>query len=412
MNIVEQLFGDDRLSRYGGLIALKWESGSWTFDELANRINSTAQSLFEVGVDVGDRVVFLCSDTPVFVAAYFAVMKLGAVSIAVSTRSSADDLVHVCRDSNAKVVVYDGGLAGGLSQLGKQVKAIEISSLATKATRRIREVQFESCPRSSTDESLWVYSSGSTSSPKGIVHTHKEIGKCDWFHTDHLKVQAGDIIFCTSKISFAYALANGLIAPLSLGAGIYLHPGWVTPVTVKCIISVQNFKAIFSVPTIYRYLLNDMENGKFSDFNRPEFFVSAGEHLSEKIQCRWTDVTGVPLINVYGCSETLFLAFVGDGHTTPNGSVGKPMPLAQVKLIKGNLELPNDAKESGALHLQHPYMFSHYANRVQETAQQLNNGWFATGDLYSSDEQGNWYHQGPRGRVDKGVRSVGEPAGD
>ena len=138
--------------------------------------------------------------------------------------------IFVIRDCEASAVIYDSQTLpssqavegdGGSDLLRLNVDQLTGDEPATE--------ELETCPRSPADEALWVYSSGSTSRPKGIVHTHRSIIDCCAFHSDTLGVAEGDLVFCTSKLSFAYALANGLLAPLRLGAAVYLHPDWITP---------------------------------------------------------------------------------------------------------------------------------------------------------------------------------------
>ncbi len=399
MNIVEQLFNDRSLAQFSALPALRWDNGVWSYAQLCSHIGFIAQNLRGSGLGEDDRVVFLCSDTPVFVATYFAAMKLGAVAIAVSTRCDADDLAHVLRDSEAKAVVFDGGFAfrcrQAQSRAGTRLRMKQLDELVAGMDQsETTALGLDVCSRSPGDEALWVYSSGTTSRPKAIVHTHKDIGRCEWFHKDVMNVQQGDLVFCTSKISFAYALANGLIAPLRLGACVFLHPDWVTPASVSAVIRYHNPDFVFSVPTIYRYLLGGKDDGLLEKADSVRLYASAGEHLPGAVQRGWLDATGVPVINTFGCSETLFLCFAGNGRDTPPGSVGRPMPQIQVRLSKGDEMLDCDSGEPGLMHVRYPFIFSRYANRSDESAARLQDGWFNTGDLFLRDAQGNWFHQG------------------
>ena len=394
MNIVAQLFCSDRLHKFGQQIALQWETGSWTYTELNNHIQFNSIELRQIGIEIGDRVVFRCSDTAQFVAMYLAVINIGAVAVAVSTRFSDEELGRVIEDSNATAFVYD---SGGQNRFFHQRNAMPLKTVPIELKEGIisdsENLPLETISRSASDECLWVYSSGSTSRPKGIVHTHRNISDCCHFHTDTLKIIPGDIIFCTSRLSFAYALANGLLAPLMIGATVYLHPEWVTIPEVYRIIVTESPKVVFSVPTIYRGLLDKLESDEFGCLSVVDHYVSAGEHLPWQIQDAWFRAVGKSIINVYGCSETLFLALAGNSDRTPLESVGMPLPGVK-PVLAGKDNESADISEHAVLRISHPFMFKFYANREKETSQRLLDNQFVTGDLYRCDSTGNWHHQG------------------
>ncbi len=394
MNIVAQLLCPGRLSQFGSQIALKWETDSWTYTELASHIQLDSIELRQLGIDIGDRVVFRCSDTAEFVAMYLAVINIGAVAVAVSTRLDNEELSGIVEDSKAVAFVQDSGCLDPFQHLQDSVSEnLVLIGLTERVLDECENFPLETIPRGASDECLWVYSSGSTSRPKGIVHTHRNITDCCHFHTDTLKITPGDVIFCTSRLSFAYSLANGLLAPLMIGATVFLHPEWVTVSEVHRIIVAQSPKVVFSVPTIYRGLLGQLEPDEFGSLSDVSYYVSAGEHLPSQIQDAWFRTVGRHIINVYGCSETLFLAFAGDSDRTPLESVGMPLP-GVIPVLAGKDGETEDISEQVVLQITHPFMFKFYANREQETSERLLDNQFVTGDLYRCDSMGNWHHQG------------------
>ena len=159
MNIVEQIFGPNRLRKIGCLPALKWEGGFCTYSQLAYRIQQAGSELNSLGIGPGDRVVFQCTDTPAFVACYFGVLNIGAVAVIVSTRLSPEDLDFVTRNCEASVVIYD-------SQTRPSSQTVEGDGSSNVLCLNVDQLtgdepateELETCPRGSADESLWVYS--------------------------------------------------------------------------------------------------------------------------------------------------------------------------------------------------------------------------------------------------------------
>ena len=393
MNIVEQIFGADRLTEIGDVVALKCATGSITYQELADKIQAASLKLKRHGVSIGERVVFQCADTADFVAWYFAVLNIGAVSIAVSTRLGMEDLYHVIQDSEADALIFDSTTAETCQTINADSGLIRINLNQVSLDERISE-ELNTVQRKSDQEALWVYSSGSTSRPKGIVHTHRCVRDCCEFHTDTLNISVGNLLFCTSKISFAYALANGLLAPLQLGATVYLYPDWLTPDELRSIIRVERPRVVFAVPSIYKGILDLTDIGNDDEFSSVEFYVSAGEYLPAELQSRWEEFCGRTIVNVYGCSETLFLALTGNANNTPPDSVGNPLTGVVPNLVDPADAVSVSQGEEGVLHIEHPFMFAHYANRPKETEYRLRGARFNTGDLYRQDASGNWYHLG------------------
>ncbi len=394
MNITAQLFGSDRLTQIGDAVALRWDSGSCTFQQLADNIQSASSELRSRGVGLGQRVVFQCADSADFVAWYFGALNIGAVAVAVSTRLDAGELNFVVQDSEAQAIVFDSTTVPKVQAIGgdgSQVLKINLDGVPLKPQS---SAQLETVARGEEDEAFWVYSSGSTSRPKGIVHTHRRVCGCCHFHLNTLQLTVGDLIFCSSKLSFAYALANGLLAPLQIGATIYLHSAWITLDAFRSIIERERPKVVFAVPSVYRGLLSRERICDADLLAIPEFYVSAGEHLPSDLFARWQSLCNRTIINAYGCSETVFLAFAGDARTTPPDSVGRSLPGVEFNLMNSSNSAAVAQGEEGILHLMHPFTFSRYANRPADTMARLSNGRFNTGDMFRQDEKGNWHHLG------------------
>ena len=196
MNIVTQILNSDRLSEIGSYTAIKWESGSWAYLELFEQIQFASSVLKDHGLKAGERVVFQCSDTANLVSFYLATLHLGAVAVAVSTRLNIDELKYVLEDTDARVLIYDSWAEKTCRKLFEDQNCKSIPILLDNYS--VRSVSFqlsETESRSAQDEALWVYSSGSTSKPKGIVHTHRDFIDCCDFHANTLETVPGNLLF-------------------------------------------------------------------------------------------------------------------------------------------------------------------------------------------------------------------------
>ncbi len=309
MNLVEQIFDHQQCTAMQSHLALKWDGGSWSYQQLSAEIEIIGASLKDHGIKPNCRVVVLCADTPATVALFLAVLKIAGVAVFISSRVQKQNLAFSVRESNATLLIYDSTTADIACSLSKselgRTKRLNIADLRVKTSAPTR--RSTSVVRNSADEAFWVYSSGSTGRPKAIVHCHRDISKCCDFHHRILKLGPGQVVFCTSKLSFAYALANGLLVPLKLGVTIFLYPNWMTLDEVYGVIQKESPSVVFTIPSVYRGLLNRFDCLDQHVLSTPKHYVSAGEHLSEEIQLLWEKHTNRSIINAYGCSEHCFL---------------------------------------------------------------------------------------------------------
>src|SRR5439155_9316916 len=152
--------------------------------ELANR---SGNALLELGVQMEDRVVLLCLDTPEFLAAFWGAIKIGAVPVPVNTLLRTADYRYLLNDSRAKVAVVSAPLLGEADGAVTQAPALRHVLVTGGAAGR--HLSFEDrlarasstldpAPTSRDDAAFWLYSSGSTGFPKGAIHLHHDMVVC------------------------------------------------------------------------------------------------------------------------------------------------------------------------------------------------------------------------------------------
>jgi benzoate-CoA ligase len=405
VNAADHLLGEAALARNGARTALLCGEQALTYAELAADVGRAANALRALGVQPGDRVLLLLRDTPEFAAVWLGVVHAGAVAIGLNSKLTQDEYRYLVADSGARLLVAEDALLPGLGPLAAELAREHRLSASIAWRGQVGGASAQALAHSARpeDPAFWLYSSGTTGRPKGIVHAHKAVLAAGQVQREVLGLGPGDKVFNTSKLFFAYALENGLLGPLALGATVILHPDWADIGEVQAIIARHRPAAMFSVPTFYRRLLG-MPEDRLAAFRAVRHCVAAGERLPVLVLEGWRKATGREILSAYGMSETFCVSLA----TPPGGAgaqrSGKPLAGVEVRL------LAEDGEEAalgapGVLWIRHPALSSGYANRPEATREQFRDGWFCTKDVFVRDAQGYFAHQG---RSDELVKVAGQ----
>ncbi|HXM83129.1 MAG TPA: AMP-binding protein [Burkholderiales bacterium] len=391
MNAAQLLFDDAPLARHGARIALLCGEERVTFSELAARLRRAAGALASYGVRPGDRVLLLMRDTPDFAAAWLGAVYAGSVAIALNNKISEADYRHILRDSGARLVIVEDVFAAVRPDLTAELA--REGRLAAAWQERCRNAKqasaFDALPEA---PAFGLYTSGTTGQPKGILHSHKAFLSLGQAFRE-FGIGAGERVFTTSKLFFAYGLEHALLGTLALGATSILFADWPDTEAVIELVARHQPAALFSVPTVYRRLLAEPA-ARLAPFRSVRRFVAGGERLSPQLVEHWKRAVGGELLNLYGMSETFSPCMTTPPGTSDGTRTGKPLAGVAVRL---------DAQ--GVLWVKHPAQASGYANLPQQTREQFRDGWFCTRDVFMRDVDGFFVHQG---RSDELVKIAGQ----
>ncbi|MDH3714810.1 MAG: AMP-binding protein [Gammaproteobacteria bacterium] len=403
MNLAAALFANARQKKFIDIPALLYHDESISYAALDRLSNQAANLLDNLDVHSGERVLILLRDTPELIALFLGAVKAGVVPVVLSTRISREDVGHALGDSEAVAIFVEADLASLTEDAGGSGTSVHERSEFVARLNRADET-FEPILRERDDTAFWVCSSGSTSRPKSVVHTHGGVTAANGFHREQLLLHAGTRIHCTSKLSFAYPLSNTFLGAMDVGASVVLYPDWHDPESLLQTIEHHSPEVVFSTPTLYRRVLHAATDGKRDLLGKVRAWVSAGEHLSEGVNDAWRAFTGNDILDCYGTSETLFLITATPLDARRPDSAGRAVPGAELQLRgPGGDALPPG--KIGELYVRHPFLANGYANNPELTEQRFSGGWFATGDLFLYDTDGFWYF---RGREDSRIKIAGQ----
>lgn len=410
MNGAELLLGEAALERRGKHIALLCGNEAVSTAMLAERVQRAAGAYLAHGVRPGDRVLLLMRDTPEAAAAWLGAVHAGAVAVALNGKVAEVDYRHILADSEGKLVLVEDvfararpDLTGELSGQGRIAVAGDVAPEGASWRAWQQEARATAPSAVGPDAPAFaLYSSGTTGRPKGIVHSHKvflHVGKA----FDAFGLEAGETVFSTSRLFFAYGLEHGLLAPLAMGLTSILCAEWPETDAVIELVERHRPAALFSVPTVYRRLLA-APRARLEAFRAVRRCIAAGERLSPKLVDQWRAAVGGELLNLYGMSETFCACIVTPLGSSDGMRTGLPLPGVEVRLADAHEREP-ERGQPGVLWIRHPAQASAYANLPEQTQAQFRDGWFCSRDLFVRDDAGFLVHQG---RADELLKVAGQ----
>jgi acyl-coenzyme A synthetase/AMP-(fatty) acid ligase len=260
-------------------------------------------------------------------------------------------------------------------------KLVPLESAAALRAEPIAPVE-----RDGEDAAFWIYSSGTTGRPKAVIHAHRAVNACDAFARDVLDADARDRFFATSRLFFAYALANSLFAGFRLGAGVILDPAWPEPERIASTAQKLRATLLFSVPTLYHQMLAHGVARRFSA-SGIRHFISAGESLPAQVAGEWHAAAGHHLISGYGMTETLALVLYRD---MAQAGAAQPAPLAEVRVEAASSQPDRPER----LWFRHPSLALGYDHWDDLQKRHFRDGWCSSGDLFFARDEGRWEFAG------------------
>lgn len=387
-----------------------------SYSELAVAACRCGRAFRACGVGAQDRVLLLVDDSPEFFFAYLGAMKIGAVPVALNLRSSPAELGFVVADSSCKAVVVGPAFAPLLEQAVGDLTALPViiaseggcdghPALADLMDGQAAEL--DSVLLDPQSMALWMYTSGTTGTPKAAVHLLRSLPAADRYLGAVYGVKPGDRLFCSSKLFFAFSLGHILLAGLRLGATAVLNSGWPSAEAVAAVIERHRPDVVFSVPTLYRSLLEEGRAGSAA-FGAVRHYISAGERLPESLFRQWQVATGHPILEGIGATEALMMFLGNRPDDYAAGATGKPLPGVEVRLVDEAGDTIADPDAPGVLWVRSACLAAGYWNQEDRTAAAFQGGWYRTGDVFVRDRDDRYHHQG---RADDMLKVSGQWVG-
>ena len=388
----------------GKKVAIECGQQKVTYAQLLERVNRVGNALLDSGVRPEERVVILLHDTPEFLYSFFGAIKIGSVAVPLNTLLRPAEYDYILRDTRARVVIVDESLLAQIrdSVLDKPGRATDVIVVggALAGCTNFQDVmeraspQLEAAATSKDDAAFWLYSSGSTGSPKGCVHLHHDmVVATESYARGILQIDERDRCYSVAKLFFAYGLGNAGYFPLAVGACSILSPARPTPEIIFAYIERSRPTLFYSVPTNYAALLAHRREGRDFDLSGIRHAISAGEPLPAALFQRFKDRFGIEILDALGSTEMLHMVISNRPGEVRPGSSGKVIPGYEARIVDENdCDVPPG--KIGTLLINCDATCAGYWNQHEKTKNSFLGPWFRTGDKYYQDDDGYFWYAG------------------
>jgi len=304
-----------------------------SFAELSARSNSVANGLRALGLRRGDRIMVMLGNVVPLWEVMLAAMKLGAIVVPATTLLTADDLAERVARVNARFVVTaaeDASKLAGIDAVritvGPVIGCIDYESLTSE-----RQAFTPDAPTKASDPMLLYFTSGTTSKPKLVLHTHASypIGHLTTMYW--LGLQPGDVHLNISSPGWAKHAYSCFFAPWIAGATVFIvnQPRFNAADMLKAI-TENRVTTLCAPPTVWRmFIQQDLASYKTS----LREVCGAGEPLNPEVIDQVRAAWGLTIRDGYGQTETTVQVGNSPGQELRVGSMGRPMPGYRIKLL-------------------------------------------------------------------------------
>ncbi|MDE2576266.1 MAG: benzoate-CoA ligase family protein [Rhodospirillales bacterium] len=355
-------------------------------------------ALLGSGIRREQRIVLILQDSVDFPVAFWGALHAGIVPIPVNTLLTAAQIAYIIADSRVAAVVVSAPLLPSLAAtLAGTRTIITAHDGAADDLRPLLATGVPDAPpaAASADEAaFWLYSSGSTGSPKGTRHVHGSLrATYECYAAQILGITAQDVTFSASKMFHAYGLGNAMTFPMAVGAQSVLMAERPTPEAVLATMRAAQPSLFYGAPTLYAALLAHPGLGRGAGSARLRHCISAGEALPASVGARWSQTVGVDILDGIGSTEMLHIFASNRPGAVRYGTTGEAVPGYELRLVdEHGADVADGA--SGEMLVRGPSAADGYWNQRAKTRRTFMGEWTRTGDLYVREADGRYRYEG------------------
>lgn len=373
-----------------------------TYDELRDAASRVGPMLARLGIQQENRVALVLQDTVDFPILFWGAIRAGIVPVLLNTRLTVDQYRYLLEDSRAKAVFVSADLLPQVEQAAADLphlRSIVAVGEAPSATLRFAELiaaEAEGGAPAATcadDVAYWLYSSGTTGMPKGVMHVHSSPRVLAQASGRRIGYRDDDVVFSVAKLFFSYGLGNTMLCSVWAGATAVLCPERPTPELVFDILRTHQPTLLFAVPTLYAAMLADQNCQGAQMPTALRLCFSAGEPLPAAVGQNWRQRFGLDIVNGVGSTEMGHLFLTNIPNAVEYGTSGVAVDGYRLKLVDDVGRDVGDA-EIGELMVSGGSAAAGYWNQRDKSRSTFIGEWTRTGDKYHRRADGVYTYCG------------------
>lgn len=409
----------ESIKKFSDHIALsQWQGEEITYGQVGERVAQLQETLVSAGLNPGDKVAILSSNMPNWGISYFAVTTAGYVAVPILPDFTTEDLDRIIEHSETKALLVSDKLFNKVSKTTTDRLNIVIRTKNLSIiSQRVKEQGSTAIPKPE-DLAAIIYTSGTTSSPKGVMLSHYNISAQTWLIEPLFRLKDDDVLLSVLPLSHTYECSLGLVYAFSAGCHmVYLDKAPTVSVLTAALKEVRptimiivpliiekiyrarvlakftsnaSWRTIYKVGFMRRYL-HRVAGKKLLKFfgGRIRFLGIGGAKLDTNAE-KFLYEAKVPYAIGYGLTETAPLLAGAVGDMVRIGSTGPILEGIEARIENVNLETGQ-----GEIVVKSPsQMMGYYKNEEATREVMTSDGWFRTGDLGCFDEDGWLYIKG------------------
>lgn len=362
-----------------------------TYGEAFARSARFAGALAGLGVEPGDRVAVQVAKSADALLLYLGCLRAGAVFLPLNDGYTGRELAYFLGDAEPRVFVVDPAAEKDAKALARDAGVAHVRTLAADGSGSLADAaaasgsSFTDVVRRGDDLAAILYTSGTTGRSKGAMLTHANLASNAEALVDCWRFERGDVLLHALPIFHSHGLFVATNVTLLAGASMILLPAFDLDEVVRLL---PEATTMMGVPTFYGRLLTR------ADFDRDlvahvRLFVSGSAPLSAETHRAFEARTGHAILERYGMTETNMNTSNPYDGPRRAGTVGRPLPGVDVRIVDRDRGAPVAAGEVGMIELRGPNVFKGYWRQPEKTAEEFrDDGFFVTGDLGTFDADG------------------------
>jgi long-chain acyl-CoA synthetase len=363
-----------------------------TYRELDAGSARLATLLGEKGLEQGDRVGVMLPNVPQFPIAYYGVLRAGGIVVPMNVLLKRREIAFYLEDSGAKLLLawhdFAEEAAAGAAEAGVELIEVEPGAFAAvlagvEPTPRIAEAAED-------DTAVILYTSGTTGKPKGAELTHANLSRnAEVSSRTTCEIDADDVVLGALPLFHSFGQTVGMNASLRVGACLTLVPKFDPGEALE---TMQRDKVthFYGVPTMFGALLHHPERESY-DTSSLRTCITGGASMPVEVLRGFEEAFGAIVLEGYGLSETSPVSSSNhpDKERKP-GSIGTPIEGVEMRVVDED-DNPVEQGEVGEIVIRGHNIMKGYWQRPDATEEAMRGGWFHSGDMARTDEDGYFY---------------------